>query len=126
MKRVITACILLLILAGGCALGYRTVHNYTEALSVAVDAARTEALSGKTSEGARILADAYQDWKKREPVLCAIVRHTELDQIENIYLRAIQAADNDDTHEMLLQTKELSGMLRHLAEMEAPTMQNIF
>ena len=42
-----------------------------------------------------------------------------------LYRRAIQAARNRDQNEARLQVAELSGALRHIAEMEFPSLHNI-
>lgn len=115
MKRLITACALFALLIGGCFFEYQTVSRTTDALASAV--------SGQTEPA--VLAACFADWQACRPLLASLVRHAELDQIDTLYRRAIQAARNHDPNETRLQVAELSGALRHIAEMEFPSLHNI-
>ena len=115
MKRLITACALLALLAGGCILEYQAVSRTTDALALAV--------SGQTEPAA--LSACFADWQARRPLLAALVRHAELDQVDTLYRRAIQAARNRDPNETRLQVAELTGALRHIADMEFPSLHNL-
>ena len=81
------------------------------------------AVSGQTDPA--VLTACFDDWQACRPLLASLVRHAELDQIDTIYRRAIQAARNHDQNEARLQVAELSGALRHIAEMEFPSLHNI-
>lgn len=126
MKRL---CIAIALLAGmiwGCFLSYQTLDRTTAELAGQV--AKTDALlsSGAWEEAYAALQESYYSWERRQPLLGALVRHNELDDIENLFLRAMQAMDNADENEYRLQSRELQGMLLHLPEMEQPVTQNIF
>lgn len=115
MKRLITACVLLVLLCAGCFVQYRAVTSASNQLAAAV--------SGQTDPA--VLAACYADWSDRKPLLTSVIRHTEIDQIETLYRRAIQAADNHDLNETRLQVAELTSMLERLAALEAPLLRNI-
>ena len=115
MKRLVTACALFVLLIGGCFWEYQTVSRTTDTLALAV--------SGQTDPA--VLTACFDDWQACRPLLASLVRHAELDQIDTLYRRAIQAARNHDQNEARLQVAELSGALRHIAEMEFPSQHNI-
>lgn len=116
MKRLIAACTLLVLLSVGCFVEYQSVARTTDTLAAAVD--------GQTDPA--VLTACFDDWATHKALLASLIRHNEIDQIENLYRRAIQAANNDDLNETRLQVAELTGMLRHLPELEFPSLHNIF
>lgn len=116
MKRLITACTLLFLLSVSCFAEYQAVARTTDALAAAVD--------GQTDPA--VLTECFDAWADHKPLLASLIRHNEIDQIENLYRRAIQAANNRDLNETRLQVAELTGMLRHLPELEYPSLHNVF
>lgn len=107
-------------------MGYHTLKEVTTDLSGQILKADTFYLSNETIEAKTALNQAYIAWNDKQSLLGALVRHNELDDIENLFLRALQSIDNEDRNEYLLQTRELRGMIEHLLEMEQPSIQNIF
>lgn len=125
MKRVAAAGVIFLLLILGCAGAYLSVDQITKSLAAEVQAAY-DALGAEDSDRAsEIMRTSYQNWRGHHELLGALVRHNEIDEIENLYLRAIQCAENCDSDEGRMQTRELAGMLRHLTEMEQPRIGNI-
>lgn len=116
MKRIVAASILFLLIVFGCVTEYRAVSNAAESLSASV--------SGQTDS--RVLYESYTQWQSKKPLLCSMIAHNEIDQIETLYLRAIQAAKNQDLDETRLQVAELTGMLMHLSETQFPHLYNVF
>ena len=116
MKRIITACVLFLLMVFGCAMEYRTVSQTANALSASV--------SGQTEP--EILSASYAEWQSKKNLLSAMIAHNEIDQIETLYLRAMQAAENQDINETRLQVAELTGMLLHLSQLPFPHLYNVF
>lgn len=126
MKRLVIACILLLTVTAACIVGCMTVqHAVRDTAAVAVSA-REQAQADDLAACVQILQSGQSDWTRRVRLLGAIVRHNELNQIDVLYRRAVQAGQNDDKHELLLQLSELDEMLRQLADMELPTLGNVF
>lgn len=115
MRRLITACTLLIVLSISCFVEYQAVFRTSSALADAVD--------GQTDPA--VLTECFDAWNDHKTLLASLIRHTEIDQIENLYRRAIQAADNGDFNETRLQVAELTGMLRHLPALEFPSLHNI-
>ncbi len=116
MKRLVAACVLLSLISFGCITEYRTIANTANTLAAAV--------SGQTDT--EILYESYSEWSRKKPTLSAMIAHPEIDQIENLFIRAIQASRNEDLNETRLQVAELTGMLRHLSELQFPHLYNIF
>lgn len=116
MKRVIMACLLFSFLLASCILEYQTILRTTDHLITAVS-------NQDTPIG---LYRAQQEWQSSKSLLSGLIRHNEIDQIENLYRRAIQAAENQDKNETRLHVAELTGVLAHLPEMEFPYLHNIF
>ncbi len=116
MKRLAAACILLALIGFGCVAEYRTVASTANALASAV--------TGQTDT--MTLYENYEIWSRKKPLLSAMVAHPEIEQIEALFLRALQASRNDDLDETRLQVAELTGMLRHLPELQFPHLYNIF
>lgn len=126
MKRMIVAVILLLVLVGGCFWGYQKLDLLSQEVSNHV--AQADALlDAKDRDTAYAdLLEAYQLWRSRQPLLGALVRHDELDEIENLFLRAVQSMHDGEWSAYRLHSRELQGMLAHIPEMERPSIQNIF
>ncbi|MBS5150324.1 MAG: DUF4363 family protein [Butyricicoccus pullicaecorum] len=116
MKRIVTACVLLLLIIFGCVMEYRTVSQTANALSASV--------SGQTAP--EVLSASYAEWQDKKDLLSAVIAHNEIDQIETLYLRAMQAAKNQDIDETRLQVAELTGMLLHLSQIQFPHLHNVF
>lgn len=126
MKRLIVAVILLLALLFSCFAGYTGLDQVTEDLANRVTKADSLLLASGESSAQTALEEAYRLWRSRQKLLGALVRHNELDDIENLFQRAMQSLDDGELHEYRLHSRELQGMLRHIPEMEQPSIQNIF
>lgn len=116
MKRIAAAIVLLFVIVFGCVMEYRTVSLTAQTLSASV--------CGQTEFS--VLHESYTAWQSKKSLLSAMIAHNEIDQIETLYLRAMQAAENNDLNETRLQVAELTGMLRHLSQLQFPHLYNIF
>ena len=125
MKRVTAAGAIFLLLILGCAGAYWSVDQVTKSLAAEVQAAHDALGAEDCGRASEIMCASYQNWRGHHELLGTLVRHNEIDEIENLYLRAIQCAENGDRNEGRMQTRELAGMLRHLTEMEQPRIGNI-
>lgn len=126
MKRLIVAICLLTALVFGCFFSYTNLDRMTGSLADRVAAADALLAAGDTDGTYAAFQESYQLWRRRQQPLGALVRHDELDEIENLFLRAMQSLDDGELNEYRLHSRELQGMLRHIPEMEQPTIQNIF
>lgn len=116
MKRIVAAFVLLCLIVFGCVMEYRTVSQTANTLSASV--------AGQTAP--EILSASYAVWQEKKNLLSAMIAHNEIDQIETLYLRATQAAENQDVNETRLQVAELTGMLMHLSQLQFPHLYNVF
>lgn len=126
MKRVVTAVLLLFVVLTFCIWAYSFLDSRTTALAQSVSEAENAIRADDFNGAAERMARSYENWDRLAGPFGALVRHNELDEIENLYVRARQAVTNHDANEALLQTGELRAMLLHLTEMEQPSFQNIF
>lgn len=125
MKRLVTACILLLALSIGCGVSLGAVTRTTGRLAASVEQARAAAQDGRPDACQRALLDSRMQWQRAQPFLGSVVRHNELYQADLLYARAIQAAESHDPDELMLQTSELVRLLHQIAAMERPSLHNI-
>lgn len=126
MKRLIVAIILMVVLIAGCFWGYSQLDTVTQEVADGVAVADQLLADTQPEEARSALQNAYELWRLRQAMLGAVVRHDELDDIENLFQRAMQSLEDEDTAEYRLQSRELRSMLLHVPEMELPTIQNIF
>lgn len=126
MKRMIVAVILLLVLVGGCFYSYQKLDLLSQEVSNHVAEADMLLEAKDRPTAYANLLEAYQLWRSRQPLLGALVRHDELDDIQNLFLRALQSMHDGEWSEYRLHSRELQGMLAHIPEMERPSIQNIF
>lgn len=126
MKRFIIAIILVVIVIWGCFTTYNYLKNTVEELSSEIFKADQLVQNGDMEACAKAVYESYKNWKDREQLIGAIVRHQEMDDIESLYIRALQSANNKDKNEYLINSKELQGLLLHLKDMEKPVMKNLF
>lgn len=126
MKRLLIAVALLIIIISGCVTAYIRLDLLTQELADHILESNAFLETGDREESNAILQETYNLWLGHRNMLGALVRHNELDTIQNLFLRALQAMDNRDDNEFYLQTRELHGMLLHIPEMERPSIGNIF
>jgi hypothetical protein len=126
MKRVWIAAILIVVVIFSCIASQHYLYRITIQLSDEIYQADQLAQVDNLSGSAKLVYNSYREWKTHENAIGAIIRHQEMDDIESLYLRALQNANNQDKNEYLVQSKELQGLLLHLADMEKPKMKNLF
>ncbi|MCB6364827.1 DUF4363 family protein [Intestinibacillus massiliensis] len=126
MRRLIVAILLLAVMIFGCFASYNRLDLLTQELAGHVLESDALLQTGDRAGADAILQETYHLWSDHRSMLGALVRHNELDDIENLFLRTMQAMDNHDNNEYFLQSRELYGMLLHIPEMELPSIENIF
>lgn len=126
MRRLLIAILLLCLMITGCFVSYNRLDLLTQELAGHVLEVDALVQMENHAEADAILQETYHLWSRNQSMLGALVRHNELDDVENLFLRAMQAMESRDDNEYFLQSRELYGMLLHIPEMELPTVQNIF
>ena len=126
MKRVWIAVFLIVGMIWGCVASQRYLDKITVHLADQIYRADQLAQEDDMVGSAQLVYDSYREWKSHENAIGAIIRHQEMDDIEGLYLRALQNANNKDKNEYIVESKELQGLLLHLADMEKPKIKNLF
>ena len=111
MRRLTAALVLLALLLTGCVWSRRSVEK------VCTEAA--EALYAGELNRARAI------WEEAQPLLGALLPHEEIDETGLLFERLAAAHDGTDD-ENLLDRAELLAQLRHLPEVQRPTLKNLF
>ena len=111
MRRLTAALVLLALLLTGCVWSRRSVEK------VCTEAA--EALHAGELDRARAI------WEEAQPLLGALLPHEEIDETGLLFERLAAAHDGTDD-ENLLDRAELLAQLRHLPEVQRPTLKNLF
>lgn len=126
MKRVWIAIILITVVLWGCFASQHYLTNITTELAGQIYDADRLAQEGDLTGCADLVYSSYKEWKAKESSVGAIIRHLEMDNIESLYIRTLQCAVNKNKGDYLVESKELQGLLLHLADMEKPKIKNLF
>ena len=125
MKRLITAIILLTLVIAACIGTYFYIRQTTSMLDVSVATAQMQAQTDDIAGAHETMMENYAAWRQHHGILSTLVRHNEIDETERLYQRTLQALENADREEALMQLAELRTLLRHLPEMEKPNFPNV-
>ena len=113
MKRLLTAVVLCAVLILGSVWSIRAVDNTAQA--VALDVVENDRLN-----------EARETWDAAQTLLGALLLHSEIDQADRLFDRVLAAQQNGLTDELALDRAELLAQLRHLPEVQRPTLKNLF
>lgn len=126
MKRLTVAILIIAVLVFSCLFSYSGLSKLTQEVAENVSMADTALRNQGAQVATHKLEQAYSLWHTRQSTLGALVRHNELDDIENLFHRALQSLADNELSEYRMHSRELQAMLKHIPEMELPTIQNIF
>ena len=112
MKRLLTAAVLCTVLILGSVWSVRAVDNTAQAVALDVENDR--------------LNEARETWDAAQTLLGALLLHSEIDQADRLFDRVLAAQQNGLTDEFSLDRAELLAQLRHLPEVQRPTLKNLF
>ena len=112
MKRLLTAAVLCTVLILGSVWSVRVVDNTAQAVALDVENDR--------------LNEARETWDAAQTLLGALLLHSEIDQADRLFDRVLAAQQNGLTDEFSLDRAELLAQLRHLPEVQRPTLKNLF
>ena len=111
MKRLLTAAVLCTVLILGSVWSIKAVDNTAQAVALDVENDR--------------LNEARETWDAAQTLLGALL-HSEIDQADRLFDRVLAAQQNGLTDEFSLDRAELLTQLRHLPEVQRPTLKNLF
>lgn len=110
MKRLLAAAVLCAVLILGSVWSVNAVQKTTQAVALDVENDR--------------LTEARETWDSAQTMLGALLLHEELDQADRLFDRVLAAQDSGaDT---ALDRAELLAQLRHLPELQKPSLKNLF
>ena len=109
MKRLLTAAVLCAVLILGSVWSIKAVDNTAQAVALDVENDR--------------LNEARETWDAAQTLLGALLLHSEIDQADRLFDRVLAAQQNGLTDEFSLDRAELLAQLRHLPEVQRPTLK---
>ena len=112
MRRVWMALALLALLLLGSWWSLRTVERTTEAIAAEIEAGNLDA--------------AHQRWDEAQVLLGSLLLHDELDAADRLFDRVLAARDAGNGEDFALDRTELLSQLRHLPDLERPSLINLF
>lgn len=110
MKRLLAAAVLCAVLILGSVWSVNAVQKTTQAVALDVENGR--------------LTEARETWDSAQTMLGALLLHEELDQADRLFDRVLAAQDSGT--DTALDRAELLAQLRHLPELQKPSLKNLF
>ncbi len=111
MKRLLAAAVLCAVLILGSVWSMNAVQKTTQAVALDVENGR--------------LTEARETWDSAQTMLGALLLHEELDQADRLFDRVLAAQDSGSM-DTALDRAELLAQLRHLPELQKPSLKNLF
>lgn len=110
MKRLLAAAVLCAVLILGSVWSVNAVQKTTQAVALDVENDR--------------LTEARETWDSAQTMLGALLLHEELDQADRLFDRVLAAQDSGT--DTAPDRAELLAQLRHLPELQKPSLKNLF
>lgn len=110
MKRLLAAAVLCAVLILGSVWSVNAVQKTTQAVALDMENGR--------------LTEARETWDSAQTMLGALLLHEELDQADRLFDRVLAAQDSGT--DTALDRAELLAQLRHLPELQKPSLKNLF
>lgn len=111
MRRLCIALVLLALLIWGSWWSLHTVEQVSDSIIREIQANN--------------LDKAHQHWDNAQVLLGSLLLHDEIDQADRLFDRVLAAQDSGNTTDFLLDRTELIAQLRHLPELERPSLINL-
>lgn len=112
MKRLLAAAVLCAALILGSVWSVRAVDNTAQAVALDVENGR--------------LHEARETWDAAQTLLGALLLHDEIEQADRLFDRVLAAQQNGLADEFALDRADLLAQLRHLPDVQRPTLKNLF
>ena len=112
MRRVVFALILGALLIWGSVWSLRAVGRAAGAAAADLSAGR--------------LTQAHEKWEASQTLLGALLVHSEVDQADRLFDRVLAEAAAGQTEALAADCAELLAQLRHLPELQRPSLKNLF
>ena len=110
MQRIIAALFLCAALVSGSIWSLRVVERTMDEIALTVEAGQ----------------QAYAQWKDAQLLLGSLLLHDEIDQAERLFQRVLTAEYIESTTDYRIDCSELLTQLRHLPDLQRPSLKNLF
>ena len=125
MKFIAISLAALIVLTALCAMGTRTLTNITEeTISLLEEVQRWEEL-GNRSRSMELLKTASDHWSDCSRLCGALMKHEELDCVEQEFARLLSYAKSQDDDDFRSNCAALITKLNQIQDMELPLAENI-
>lgn len=111
MRRVVVSLVLCVLLVWGSVWSLRTVERAAGAVANEIEAGR--------------LTQAHQIWEDCQTLLGSLLLHEEIDQADRLFDRVLAEAAAGQTDALAADCAELLAQLRHLPELQRPSLKNL-
>ncbi len=112
MQRIIAALFLCAALVSGSIWSLRVVERTMDEIALTVEAGQLE--------------QAYAQWEDAQLLLGSLLLHDEIDQAERLFQRVLTAEYIESTTDYRIDCSELLTQLRHLPDLQRPSLKNLF
>ena len=126
MKRLWAAVVILAVLLGTALWNAWYARTFTGALVQQLERAKALAVQDRWEEAAQLSQEAFQTWQDHDFYLHVFMRHSDTDQILGSFRALEQYLALEETDQYTAANAELMIQLELLAEMEQPSLVNIF
>ena len=72
------------------------------------------------------LTEARETWDSSQTMLGSLLLHDEIEQADRLFDRVLAAQQNGQPDELALDRAELLAQLRHLPDLQRPSLKNLF
>ena len=102
------------------------LHRERDSLSQQLEQAQERTAQGDWEGAAKLSEQAFQSWQDHEEYLHILMRHSDTDEILSSFRALEQYLALEETDQYTAANAELMTQLELLAEMEQPSLVNIF
>ncbi|MFI3225789.1 MAG: DUF4363 family protein [Clostridia bacterium] len=109
-----------------CILGINHIENVIIPLIDQIELAISYSDDENFQKSSEIIEFSQNSWENSHSTLGILLRLNELDEIDDIFIQAIEYSKNGDSSSFELESRELIHRLEHLLSKEQLNFKNIF
>lgn len=125
MSRIITACVLFLLVIAGCVCGQLTVNHCDEKISTLIDEANKAAEEGDFDTAEATVINAESTFSECEKVLALFIDHRLVEELGAQIAKLPRLATEETSDEFLSELASANVMMIHIVRDNHPTLLNI-
>lgn len=126
MKKELCAACILLCLILLAAVNILWLSRITKQMESSVSRCVTYSEQGQNDLARERLQSAFRLWQKNSTYLYAVLRHSEIDTVDELLFALKGALASEDPREVCIRAEELLECLKGLREVEIPSLGSIF